>query len=112
MAIKEINDQNFSDTLKGNWLIMFYSTWCGPCLNNEYLFELDRQNKELNIGRINIEENSQLSEKYSIVFVPTFILLLKGKETKRIIGIKDKIFFQELIEGKPWKILSQFCFSF
>lgn len=95
MAIKEIND--LSEIAKNDWLIMFYSTWCGPCLKMDYLEELS---SEINVGIINIEENKKLAESNSIIIVPTYILYINGKKYKKIIGLKNKEFLKTLIKGK------------
>jgi thioredoxin 1 len=74
-----LTDQSFQETTKiGNWVVQFWAAWCGPCVDTEHLQELEAT-QDIQVGRVNIEENSILAQKYSIIAVPTYVFLKDGK---------------------------------
>ncbi len=75
-------------------VIDFWATWCGPCkLMNPILDEVEKENPDLTITRIDIDSDKEMVEKYNIQSVPTYVILKDGKEVDRIIGAKPKFAF-------------------
>jgi len=75
-------------------VIDFWATWCGPCkLMNPILDEVEKENPDLTITRIDIDSDKDMVEQYNIQSVPTYIILKDGKEVDRIIGAKPKFSF-------------------
>jgi thioredoxin 1 len=75
-------------------VIDFWATWCGPCkLMNPIIDEVEKENPDLTITRIDIDSNKDMVEQYNIQSVPTYIILKDGKEIDRIIGAKPKFAF-------------------
>jgi len=54
------------------------------------------------VGKINIEEQKSLADKFKVRSIPTLILFENGKEVKRFVGIKQKDFL--LKEMKSFNI--------
>jgi thioredoxin 1 len=75
-------------------VIDFWATWCGPCkLMNPILDEVEKENPDLTITRIDIDSDKEIVEQYNIQSVPTYVILKDGKEVDRIIGAKPKFAF-------------------
>ncbi len=75
-------------------MIDFWATWCGPCkLMNPILDEVEKENPNLTITRIDIDSDKDMVEQYNIQSVPTYVILKDGKEVDRIIGAKPKFAF-------------------
>ncbi len=73
-------------------LVDFYADWCGPCnamapVIEELATELDGKAK---VGKINVDENSDIAVEYNIMSIPTLIIFQNGKEEKRLVGLRDK----------------------
>lgn len=76
-------------------LVDFFANWCGHCqkllpLMDEVAVDMDGK---INVVKINVDENRDLSQKYDIKGLPTMILFKDGSELDRLIGFmpKDKI---------------------
>ena len=94
MEIK-LSSENFEkEVLKSEKpvLVDFYADWCGPCnamapVIEELATELDGKAK---VGKINVDENSDIAVKYNVMSIPTLIIFKNGKEEKRLVGLRDK----------------------
>ena len=94
MEIK-LGSENFEkEVLKSEKpvLVDFYADWCGPCnamapVIEELATELDGKAK---VGKINVDENSDIAVEYNVMSIPTLIIFQNGKEEKRLVGLRDK----------------------
>lgn len=73
-------------------LVDFFADWCGPCkmmapIVEELATELDGKVK---VGKINVDENSDIAVEYNVMSIPTLIIFQNGKEEKRLVGLRDK----------------------
>ena len=95
----ELTDTNFeSEVINSSTpvLVDFWAVWCGPCKMIEP--ELEKLSGEksgdiLKIGRVNVDENRDISIKYGISSIPTLLLFKDGEVAKKLIGAmgKDRI---------------------
>lgn len=78
----------------------FYASWCYPCKVLSPI--LDEIEKELNIDieKINVEDNDEYVEYYDIKSVPTLILIKDGIVEDRINGLVPKEKLVEWIKKK------------
>jgi len=73
-------------------IIDFYADWCGPCKIMEPIFdELAKEYAgKVEFKRIDVEAEQEMSAKFSVQSIPTFILLKDDKEIDRKIGAMPK----------------------
>ncbi|CAF2312366.1 unnamed protein product [Rotaria sp. Silwood2] len=84
-------DDVINDTINVNVLIVcdFYANWCPPCLQIApilYKWALNDYKTCVIFMKINIDNNSDLSNNFSINVLPTFVLFKQGKEIYRLTG--------------------------
>lgn len=100
----QFNDQNFKQEVedqKSLILVDFFSDWCSPCkLMSPIIEELinDYSGKDIKIGKVDVEKNPKLAERYSIMGIPTFLFFKEGKIIDQFSGYKSKEEVVELIE--------------
>lgn len=101
MAIS-INQDNFDQVIINATkpvIIDVYAVWCGPCQQVAPLFEeLEKElGADYTFAKLNVDEARELSIKYGVTSVPTFIFIkdgqIKGKEVGYIpkAELKNKI---------------------
>ncbi len=91
----KLSSENFKEEVLNSEkpvLVDFYADWCGPCkmmapIVEELSTELDGKAK---VGKINVDENSDIAVEYNVMSIPTLILFKNGKEEKRLVGLRDK----------------------
>lgn len=92
MALK-ITKDNFSEVLKSDKTVVidFWATWCGPCqMMAPVVEEIAAENEHLLVGKVDVDEEPALAQQFSIVSIPTLVVIKDGKEIKRIVGFRKK----------------------
>jgi thioredoxin 1 len=96
-------EANFDDEiLKASQLafIDFYADWCGPCkMMAPVVEELseDYSGKVL-FGKINVDENQNLAQRYGVMSIPTFLVIKDGEVVEKLVGGLSKEQLVEVID--------------
>ncbi|MDD3907795.1 MAG: thioredoxin [Bacteroidales bacterium] len=100
--IVTLTDKNFQTQTKNKLVLVdFWASWCAPCrmmapVLNDAAAELKDNAR---IGKVNIEENRFLAQKFKIRNIPTMVLFKDGVEVSRFTGVKNKEFLLRQIQN-------------
>jgi thioredoxin 1 len=100
MTTEELTKSSFENFKKNKLaLVDFFAEWCMPCLMlAPVIEELSEKMKKIKFGKVNIDESQDLAEEFSVMSVPTLIILKDGKEVDRIIGTLPADVLEEKIK--------------
>jgi len=90
-----LTDENFeTEVLKSELpvLVDFFAEWCGPCqMMGPIVEELAKELEgKVKVVKVNVDQAPQVSEKYSIMSIPTLILFKNGQIVKQMVGFRGK----------------------
>jgi thioredoxin 1 len=101
--VKNFTDNNFeADVLKSGEpvLVDFWAEWCGPCkrlaptvdaLAAEYA-------GKMTVGKLNVDENPNVSFKYQVRGIPTLLLFKGGQVVESVVGLAQKEDLKKVID--------------
>ncbi|MBI3883464.1 MAG: thioredoxin [Sphingobacteriales bacterium] len=100
----EFTDVNFQEkVLDSNKLsvVDFWAEWCGPCRAiGPVIEELSKEYDGIvNIGKVNVDHNPQISVNYGITSIPAILFLKGGEVVDKLVGAQPKANFVKKIEA-------------
>ena len=99
----KLTKQNFEEEVLASEkpvLIDFYADWCGPCKMMAPVVEKLAEEYEgrIKVGKVNVDEEMELAQKYRVVSIPTFITFKNGEAEHTYIGAMSAAELTEKIE--------------
>ena len=80
-GVQELSNGEFDEKIKkGIVLIDFFAEWCMPCLMMAPVVEemSERLKGKIIFGKVNVDDNQELSSKYGVSSIPTFVVFKDG----------------------------------
>lgn len=94
MALMKFTRDNFESEVLNSplpVLIDFYADWCGPCrMLGPVIDEIAEEATDFKVGKINIDEQPELTTKYQVMSVPTLVVIKNGEVVNRVTGVTPK----------------------
>lgn len=100
-----ITSENFEEKVlksKQAVLVDFYADWCVPCKMMAPVVDAaaEKYEGQLTAGKLNLDENLDLADKYGVQSIPTLIVFKDGKEAGRTVGAQTKSELENFIKER------------
>ena len=104
MAEIQLTESNFEKEILSSELpalVDFWAPWCGPCrMLGPVISEIaDEYDDRIVVGKVNVDEEPELAEKYGVEAIPLVLLFDKGEVVERSVGFKPKDEFVDMLEN-------------
>ena len=81
-------------------LLDFYADWCGPCrMVSPLVDEIAEENPQYLIGKVNVDMEPELAQKFQVLSIPTLVVLKNGKPVSQSVGAKPKEQILAMLKG-------------
>lgn len=90
--IQILNGEDFDEkTGKGNWIVDFWATWCGPCKLIAPQFEgAAEEAKNVIFGKVDVDAETDLAQRFGIMSIPCLVFFKDGEMVDKIVGLVEK----------------------
>ena len=93
MSAIKVNKSNFEEIKNSEKVVLldFYADWCGPCrMVAPIVHEIADERDDIVVGKINVDEQPELAQKFGVMSIPTLVVLKKGEVVNQAMGARSK----------------------
>lgn len=94
MSAHNISRDNFRDEVLNSdrpVLLDFWAPWCGPCrMVGPIVDEIASERGDIKVGKINVDEQPELAGQFSVMSIPTLVVLKRGRVVNQMVGTRSK----------------------
>lgn len=103
MSVLKITKHNFEqEVLKSDKpvLLDFWATWCGPCKMVSPIVDqvADETRDAAKVGKINVDEEPELANKFHVMSIPTLVSMKNGKIVQSTVGVQSKKTILQMVQ--------------
>ncbi|MBQ7999667.1 MAG: thioredoxin [Ruminococcus sp.] len=102
MSVLSVNKNNFNEIINSSKpvLLDFYADWCLPCQKlSPIVHEIALEYPEYIVGKVNVDEEMELAQKFSVVSIPLLVVIKDGKVANQATGFRQKDQILDLLES-------------
>lgn len=104
MELIHFSEAGFDKALQSGKLMMvdFWATWCGPCKMVAPVMEQlarDYEGKDIIIGKVDVDDETALAQRYGVMSIPTVIFFRNGKEIERKVGAMPPAAYSTVLDA-------------
>ncbi|MCI6676734.1 MAG: thioredoxin [Clostridiales bacterium] len=103
MAVITLTKENFQQeavSTSQTVLVDFWAVWCGPCrMLSPTVDQIAEENPTIKVCKVNVDEQPELAEQFSIMSIPTLIVLKNGKVVNQSVGVVPKASIESMIQA-------------
>lgn len=102
MSVLNVNKNNFEQIRNSEKLVLldFYADWCGPCrMVSPIVDEVARERSDILVGKINVDNEPELSGEFGVVSIPLLVVMKNGKIINQAAGARPKPQILAMLEG-------------
>ena len=101
MSAININKNNFQNEVMNSdkpVLLDFWAPWCAPCrMVVPIVEEIASEHADIKVGKINVDEQPELANKFGIMSIPTLVVMKNGKIIQQVSGARPKDAILEML---------------
>ena len=99
----KLTEENFDKVVSGPTpvLVDYWAVWCGPCRIMDPVLEklAAKYAGKVTFGKVNVDEEMNISSRYQVFSIPTFMIFREGKPMDAVIGDVGEASLERLIAG-------------